>query len=228
MKTTLSVIEFLKTQTDEVVLFYSGGKDSLILCDILTKHFKVNLAFMYFVDGLEHVEKYVRFAEKKYNIKSNKYQHWMVSGYLNNHYYCLHTNSEGKKEVPTIKLGDIETLAKKDFGCEWIVSGMKQSDSLNRRLMLKTYFMNAINLEQKKAYPLTDWNKAMCLSYIQHHNLPIPIDYGSKTKSSGVNLEYDCLNYLKKHYPNDLQAIFKVFPFAETILLNGNPNEQIK
>ena len=62
MKTTLKVIEFLKTQTDSVVLFYSGGKDSIVLIDILAKHFKVNLAFMYFVPGLEHIEKYITWA----------------------------------------------------------------------------------------------------------------------------------------------------------------------
>jgi len=221
MKTTLKVIEFLKTQTDSVVLFYSGGKDSLILLDLLSKSgLKVNLAFMYLVEGLGHVEKYIDWAEKKYNVKSKRYPHFMLSQYFNDNFCRFH-----EKKVPVIKLGDIETQARNDFNCDWIINGSKQADSLNRRLMLKTYFMNAINLDSKKAYPLSYWNKAMCLAYIKQHRLPMPINYGEKSNSSGVDLEYKCLKYLRDNYPDDYEKILKVFPFAETLIIYGEQNK---
>lgn len=215
MKTTLNVIEFLKTQTNEVVLFFSGGKDSLILLDILSKHFKVNLCFMYFVKDLEHCDKFINWAKKKYKVDCVQYPHFMLADYFNNQYYCI-----SKEKQTVIKLKDIENSARKHFNCEWVISGMKMSDSMNRRLMLKTYFMNAINLDSKTAYPLSTWSKQMCLSYIRHNKLPTPINYGEKCKSSGVDLEYNVLKFLQKNYPKDLEKILQVFPFAETILLN--------
>lgn len=215
MQHTESVIEFLKTQTDSVVLFYSGGKDSLVLLDLLHSHgFKVNIAFMYFVEGLEHVEKYLDWAKKKYGVQVMKYPHWMLTQYYKDNYYRFHTN----EEFQNIKLGDIENAARKDFGCQWIVSGMKQNDSLNRRLMLKTYFMEALYLDGKRAYPLSTWKKQECLSYIKFKKLPMPISY-TASNSSGVDLNKDVLLWIKEHYPDDLRKILEVFPFAETLIL---------
>ena len=210
---TLSTIEYIKQETDSVILFYSGGKDSIVLLDILTKHFKVNLVFMYLVPELEHIEKYVTWAEKKYNVKAKKYPHWMLSQYFNDNYFTFHHNND----VPNIKLSDIEDKAKIDFNCEWIINGAKKSDSLNRRLMLKTYFMQSINLTSKKAYPLSDWKKGDCLTYIKQKKLPMPISY-SKGKSSGADLEVNFLKFCKEKYPKDYQKIINQFPFAETII----------
>ena len=210
---TLSTIEYIKQETDSVILFYSGGKDSIVLLDILTKHFKVNLVFMYFVPELEHIEKYVTWAEKKYNVKVKKYPHWMLSQYFNDNYFTFHYNNE----VPNIKLGDIENKAKIDFNCEWIINGAKKSDSLNRRLMLKTYFMQSINLSSKKAFPLSDWKKGDCLSYIKQKKLPMPISYGTG-KSNGADLNLEFLTFCKEKYPNDYRKIINQFPLAETIL----------
>jgi len=204
-------------------LFYSGGKDSLILLDLLSKSdLKVNLAFMYLVKGLEHVEKYCDWAEKKYKVECRKYPHFVLSQYFNDNFLRFH-----EKPVPIIKLGDIEAQAKKDFNCDWIITGIKQSDSLNRRLMLGTYFLKAINLDAKRAYPLSEWSKSMCLSYIKQNRLPAPIEYTKGSKSSGVDLNFDCLSYLKLNYPKDLEKIIKVFPFAEVQILNGSQNKQI-
>jgi 3'-phosphoadenosine 5'-phosphosulfate sulfotransferase (PAPS reductase)/FAD synthetase len=212
MKTTLKVIEFLKTQTDSVVLFYSGGKDSIILLDLLSKHFTVHLAFMYFVPGLRHIENYVAWAEKKYGCKVKMYPHWMLSQYYNDNYFRFHSNP-----VAVLKLKDIEAKAKYDFNCDWIVSGIKKADSLNRRLMLNTYLMSSINLDGKKAYPLAEWNKAECMAYIRTNRLPKPISYKNEN-SSGADLNKDFLLFCKAKYPNDYKKILVQFPFAETII----------
>ena len=217
-KTAASCIEFLKTQTDTVVLFYSGGKDSLVLLDMLTPHFKVKLAFMYFVDELNHVEKYLKYAQHKYSVEYKKYPHWMVCQYYNDNFYRFHS----EKKVPNIKLIDIENQARADFDCQWIVSGIKKNDSLNRRLMLGTYFMDCIDLKGHRAYPLSEWKKGDCLAYIKQKRLPMPVQY-AKTNSSGVDLKPEVLLWCKKHEPEDYAKIIKQFPFAETLIIdNGN------
>lgn len=219
MKSTASCIEFLKTQTDAVILFYSGGKDSLILLDLLTKHFKVHLAFMYFVDGLEHVEKYLHFAQKKYGVEFRKYPHWELSQYINDNYYRFHG-----AEVPKFKLGDIETKARQDFGCDWIITGMKKADSLNRRLMMGTLFMNAIDLKARRAHPLAEWKKQDCINYIKLHKLPTPVAYNKKN-SSGVTISEDVLRWCKKNAPRDYKRLIDAFPFAETLILDDDGDQ---
>lgn len=213
MKHTLSVLDFLKSQTDNVILFYSGGKDSLVLLDILSKYFKVNLAFMYFVPELYHIEKYISFAEKKYDVRCIKYPHWMLSQYFNDNYFRFHQ----KEPIPNIKLYDVINKAKSDFGCQYVVMGMKKADSLNRRLMLNTYFMEAINLDSRTYYPLSNWKKADCIAYIRQKRLPFPISY-SVSNSSGMDLNKEVLLWLRKNEPNDYEKVLKQFPFAESII----------
>lgn len=222
LQTASEVIEFLKTQTNEVVLFFSGGKDSLILLDMLHKSgIKCHLAFMYLVDNLEHTEMYLKWAAAKYGVDYKKYPHFMLPTYLNGSFFRFHGNTE----VPNIKLADIEAQAKLDFNCEWIVYGMKKSDALNRRLMLKTYFMEAICFPTKKVYPLTDWKKGHCLQYIKQHKLPQPIEYGEdNSRSAGVGINAATLKFCKKYYPNDYKKILEVFPFLEVLLVQ--PVEQ--
>jgi 3'-phosphoadenosine 5'-phosphosulfate sulfotransferase (PAPS reductase)/FAD synthetase len=212
-KLTVSCIEFLKTQTDTVILFYSGGKDSLVLLDMLTKHFTVKLAFMYFVDGLQHVERYLHYAQKKYGVEYKKYPHWMLSQYYNDNYFRFHS-----EPIANIKLTDIEAQARLDFNCKWIVTGMKKADSLNRRLMLGTFFMGAVDLKGNRVHPLSEWKKADCLSYIKLHKLPMPVMYNKKN-SSGMDLNPDVLNWCKINAPNDYKKIIEQFPFAETLII---------
>lgn len=217
LKHTESALEFLRGQTDSVILFYSGGKDSMILLDLLSKKgFKVHLVFMYLVDGLEHIEKYIDWAEKKYKVPSLRIQHWMVSHYFRDNYFRFHTETE----APLLKLGDIEEKAREHFGVEWILNGSKQSDSMNRGLHLRTLFLHSIEPKTKHCYALSSWKKADCLAYIKQNRLPTPVNYGMGTKSSGVDLNADVLNWLKVHYPEDLKKILKVFPLAETLIID--------
>jgi len=213
---TSECLRFLKSQTSEVILFYSGGKDSLILLDILTKNgFKVHCCFMYFVKGLEHIDKYLNFARKKYGVEVLELPHFALSQYLNDSFYTFHDN----RQVPNLKQSDIENAARKHFNCEWIVSGAKASDSLVRNLMMKNYLLNSIEPKTKHAYPLSAWKKAHVMAYMKQNRLPKTIDYneGGK-KSAGVGITPGVLVYLEKNYPNDLQKILKVFPLAHIML----------
>lgn len=183
---------------------------------------------MYLVDNLEHTEKYLVWAKKKYGVEYKKYPHFMLPTYLNGSFFKFHNN----KKVPNIRLGDIEEKAKQDFNCDWVITGIKKSDSMNRRLMLKTYLLEAINLEGKKAYPLTDWKKEHCIKYIKQNKLPQPISYGHENnKSAGVGIDANTLSFCKKYYPKDYEKILQVFPFLEVTLMQpiekNETNQQI-
>lgn len=215
---TSECLNFLKSQTSEVILFYSGGKDSLTLLDILTKKgFKVNCVFMYFIKDLEHINKYLNYARIKYNVEIKEYPHFTLSQYLNDNYYTFH----GNREVANNKIEDIENAARAYFNCEWIVSGIKAADSMVRGFMMKQYLLNSISENTKKAYPLSQWKKAHVLAYLKLNKLPMPITYEYKNKkSSGLELNGEILLYLQKNYPNDYKKILEVFPLADILIKN--------
>lgn len=216
MSVTSDCLNFLKSQTSEVILFYSGGKDSLCLIDLLTKAgFKVNCCFMYFVKDMEHINKYLNWARVKYKVEILELPHFALSQYINDNYYRLHSNTT----VPTMKQSDVEDAAKTHFNCEWIVSGAKASDSMVRNFMMKSYLLNSISENTKHAYPLSAWKKGDVLAYLKMNRIPMPISYDQKnTRSSGLDLKGDVLYWLKNNYPNDLKKILEVFPLAEVLI----------
>ena len=218
MKITSECLEFLKSQTSEVILFYSGGKDSMTLLDMLTKYgFKVHCAFMYFVKNLEHIDQYLNWARKKYNVEIAEFPHFMLSQYLSDNYYTLHTHNEVKE----YKQADIEEMARQHFKCDWVVSGIKASDSMVRNFMMKSYLLNSIEPNTKHAYPLSQWKKGHVVAYIKQNRLPTPISYETvNNKSAGMDLDGEVLLFLKRKYPNDYKKVLEIFPLAELLVMD--------
>lgn len=87
---------------------------------------------------------------------------------------------------------------------------------MNRRLMLKGYEVNDYE-NNGMVYPLADWTQKDILAYMRQHNLPELVRYSLKA-SSGVGFNLDCMLWMEKNYPQDLQRIYKTFPMAERVL----------
>lgn len=212
LRHTEEVLARLSSFTDKVVLFYSCGKDSIALLHLCRKRFKeVVCVYMEFVPGLTHNQRLLDHVAPN---KLLRLPHWMTSHYIANNYMRIHNRIETKK----IKLADVEAYARAQTGIEWIVTGMKQSDSLNRRLMMRNFDMQAIQEQYKKAHPLSVWKNSEVLSYIKQNRLPQPIKY-VEGRSQGIDLSAACLAFLKKHHPADYQKILKVFPLADSLLI---------
>lgn len=210
------VIKYLLGNSREVILFYSGGKDSLVLLDILSKNFtKVHCVFMYFVKDLEHMRPYMNWVKRYENASLIELPHWMTSYYLK-HGHMGHLRPEGD-DIKSLRQADIEKEARRLTGCQWIVFGHKMADNMTRRIMLKGYTFDAINESLQKVYPLSHWSKGLCQSYIDGHKLIKPTAYGTKN-SQGMDLTEDVLLFLRENYPNDLQKVLDVFPLSGKIL----------
>lgn len=206
-------IDRIREKTDTAVLFCSFGKDSLVLLDMLSSKFdRVICVFMYFVRGLEHIEKYIRWAKEKYpNIEIKQIPHWNLTYILRNGLFCVRN-----PKVKLLKLADIDKAVKYKYKADYSFYGMKKADGMNRRLMLNTYE----NYENNgKVYPLADWKKEDVMTYIRLHKLPEPVRY-SKKASGGTGFNSECFVYLRENYPEDLQKILKVFPMSEKILID--------
>lgn len=216
---TLKSIETLSKHTDRVLLFHSGnGKDSIALLDMLSPKFKfVQCVYMYMVPDLIHINKYIYWAEKRYkNAKFIQTPHYA--------YYNYKKYGFADSEQVNYAQYNLSTIADKiieQTGIEWSVYGFKQSDSLNRRLMLRGYEDEILNLKNKKIYPLSKWKNKEVLQYIRKRRLIEPLKYGNtgNTRSQGTDItDLSFLLWCRKNEPRDLQKIIAEYPDTERIL----------
>lgn len=222
------VIEEVAKQTDEILLFHSlSGKDSITLLDLCYPRFKrVVCVFMYIVKGLDHIEEYYKYAKMKYpDVEFIQVPHYALYSYIK--YGFMGCRQNPKQRL--WNLSDIAEKVKAQTGIEWTCYGFKQSDSLNRRIMLRTYKdgYEAINWKSKKFYPLSTYHNADIKKYIAKEHLKTPEAYGGKTQSQGTDItDLNYHIYLKRHYPQDLEKIYEVFPMTRVVLLDGEKFDQ--
>lgn len=214
IKHAKQVISSVSQQTNRAILFYSGGKDSIVLLDLMAPHFeKIVCVFMYFVKNLRHVQPYLDHAAKYPNVEVVQVPHFMLSAIYNVGRYCV-----PDPRIKPIQLKHIDKRVRKMTGIDWTFYGWKQADNMTRRIVLRNYDQQAICVSTQKVYPLSLWKKADVLAYIAHHRLPMPVDYGSKKASVGVQFDAEVFAWLRQKYPDDLQRIYDVFPASQQIL----------
>jgi sulfate adenylyltransferase subunit 2 len=208
------IIDIVRQQTDEVLLFHSlAGKDSIALLDLCYSKFRrVVCVFLYLVKDLESSAVYYRYAKTKYpNIEFIQTPHMAYYSYRKYGLFGLDANSKQRKYT----MSDICDKIREHTGIEWAIFGFKQSDSLNRRLMLRSYKdgKEAICWATKKAYPLSTYKNKDVIEYINRKQLKRPESYGSCSQSTGMAIDSDAyLNYLKLNFPDDLQKIVEQYP----------------
>ena len=168
---------------------------------------------MYFVKGLEHCERYLRWAKAKYpRIQILQTPHWNMTYNLRSGVFCV-----PNPKVKLLTLAGIDNAVRAKTGIGYSFFGMKKADSIHRRLMLNTY-EGGISA-RRCVYPLQDFKKNEVLRYIEQHKLPMPVMYGTKA-SGGAGFNLDCYLYLREHYPQDLQKILRAFPMSEKLLVD--------
>lgn len=204
--------------TDRAILFHSAtGKDSIALLDLLHPHFReIVCVFMYTVKGLEHIGRYIQWAQRRYpKARFIQIPHYSTFSYIRNGFFGCERNE--KQRLYTLE--QLTDIVRERTGIDWACYGFKQSDSLNRRLMLRTYREEAINDKTRKFYPLSTYKNADVLEYIKRNDLITPEAYGGERQSSGSDItDIHYLLYLERNFPKDLQRIYAVYPMAERLL----------
>lgn len=211
VETTNRNIDLIRVKSGEAILFCSLGKDSLVLLDLIYPKFdRVVCVFMYFVEGLEHIERWVKWVKAKYpKVEFIQVPHWNLTYILRSGLYCV-----ANPKIKLLKLADVAQAMRLKYGIYHVFLGMKKADGMNRRLMLKGYE----NYENKGlCYPLADWKQKDILAYMKQKGLPEPVRYSSKA-SGGLGFNLDCFLWLRENFPQDLRKIIKAFPMSERIL----------
>lgn len=220
-------IRKVRQHTDRVILFHSAnGKDSIALLDMLHGFFdEIVCVFMYMVKDLEQTDKYIRYFEVKYpKCKFIKVPHFVLSSIIKHGGFGIEADASQKK----YNMAMLMDIMVNRTGIEWVCVGFKKYDSMNRRLMLKSYERISeieagrsgprINYTNKRFYPLADWSNKQVLAYIKSRKLITPVSYSNEA-SAGIALHNGAyLYWCKVNYPNDLEKIVQAFPSCGAIL----------
>jgi sulfate adenylyltransferase subunit 2 len=211
----------VRSRTDGAVLFLSLGKDSLVLLDMLYPRFRrLVCVFMYFVKGLEHVERWLAWAKARYpGAEFMQIPHWNLTYILRSGLYCA-----PQPDVRLLTLKDAMKSVRMATGLEYVFLGMKKADSMNRRLQLMGYEKDGY-IRDGAAYPLADWTQRHVLAYMRQNGLPEPVRYGLKA-SNGIGFNEDCFLWLEERFPGDLEKIYEVFPMSERILFEAHRRKE--
>ena len=216
MRKAIDIIETIAKCNSEVILFHSAsGKDSIALLDLLYPYFKrIVCVYMYVVPNLEHINRYISYAQKRYP----KAEFIQVPHYGLFSYYKTGYMGCEKRNIRKYNLSDLTDIIRAKCSIKWACFGFKQSDGMNRRIMLRTYEQNAICEKTHKFFPLSEYKNADVIKYIEQNDLIRPEKYGN-TQSSGTNIsDIGYLTYLRNNYLQDLQKIIAEFPMVERIL----------
>lgn len=223
MRIATDIIKSVANETDRVILFHSAtGKDSIALLDLLAPHFKeIICVFMYIVKDLQHINRYIKYATDKYpNIQFVQIPHFGVYSYIKQGYLGCRTNPNQRLYT----LAQLTDIVREKYNIGWAFFGFKQSDSMNRRLMLRTYENEAICRKTKKVYPLSKYRNKDIIHYINRNNLIQPECYG-KGQSSGTALhDIDYLLFLRDKHKEDLDKVLAEYPGAGRLLFEYDYN----
>ena len=220
MERAINVIKAVASITDRAVLFHSAsGKDSIALLNLMHPYFReIVCVYMYTVKDMQHINRYIGWAQRRYpNARFIQIPHYSVYSYIKVGFLGCKHNPKQKKYT----LQQLTDAVRERLGIEWAFFGFKQSDSLNRRLMLRGYTDEAICEKTKKCYPLSTYKNADVLRYIEDNNLIKPETYGGEHQSAGCDItDIHYLLYLRERFPLDLRRLFATYPLAERILFD--------
>lgn len=212
------ILRTIHEKTDDVIVGLSGGKDSLVTLDMCMKEFgatHVSAFFMYFVKDLRCVETTIRWCERHYKIEVHRLPHWCLG--LAYKYATYMPHRTGANEWRDMRLVDVEQLARKKTGSEWLAYGHRMADSIERVGMLsKNQGHDEVG---RRVYPLWRWNEASVMSYLRARKIPPPPKLTIlKRAMTGVSFQEDALLAIREKFPDDFAKILEVFPYVESKL----------
>ena len=120
-------------RTDSVIVAFSGGKESVVVCDLCHRYFKnVKMFFMYICPDLSFQEKTLEWYEKKYQTEIIRIPHMDVSEFF--HYGSFRAPDY---TFPIVSINDIYKYVRLKTDIWWIAAGERINDSIVRRAMMK-------------------------------------------------------------------------------------------
>lgn len=229
LKDAVWQIDKIRELSGECILMNSLGKDSLVTLDLLYPRFdRIVCVFMYFVKGLEHIDRWTRWVRARYpRVEFVQIPHWNLTYVLRSGMYCV-----AQPRIRLMNLSQVVQALRDKYRIDYVFTGMKKADSLNRRVMMTDIIKKRLArgeepLYEKKGmcYPLADLTQKEILAYMRDHHLPDPVRY-SKDASGGLGFNVECFTWMERNFPQDLERIYQVFPLSRRILIEHHLREE--
>jgi phosphoadenosine phosphosulfate reductase len=198
--------------SEAILVALSGGKDSIVTLDLCKKVFpRVEAFFMYYVKDLRCIDERLDYLQQRYDIEIHKVPHFnLAQAYRAGSY--MPRNEQARRWTKT-KLKDIEGYVKNQTGIEWIAYGWRKTDCFERRAILSRN--GGMDEKNHHIYPIAEWRVGEIRNYLDFIGIPLPQTVG---KSFDICPNYDSMNFLKQHYPDDYERFIEKFPFLEVTI----------
>lgn len=205
-----------------VICSVSCGGDSVASLDLCVKHFdRVEAFFMYVVRGLSFQEKYLGYLERRYGIAIARIPHWGLANTLQHNIWRHPTTATNG--LTRLKPRHAEEYVRQLFGLQWIVKGIKYSDSIERNTQVVQSDCG-VSVKQKQVWPLAWWKHGDVTNYLAMQGIMAPPDYRLKSGVDGLQLKHsgsfssllwpDEIIPIRDNYPEDYAKIVKMFPLV--------------
>lgn len=122
------------------------------------------------------------------------------------------------KKQKNYSLAQINSMVIEKTHIDWTCYGMKQNDSLNRRLQLRGYEQNAICRKSKKVYPLSELTNTQVLGLVDINHLPKPIKRDNNRSQGEAINDINYLLWLQENCPEDLLKTFESYPGTRELI----------
>ncbi len=211
LRDTIAMLQRIRDSgVSEVIVSYSGGKDSKATLDLCASVFdRVHPYLLVWCPGLEVEERECRFAEQRYGCTVTRLASPSIQCYLSGAY------GKRGKFTRRYKLDDTWAIMRKRTGAEWIAFGQRMDESIERVGMLKK--SSGVMEDARKVYPLWDWKAKDVFAYLRQRKIPIPQNLGNED-TGGVGLDPHTLLWLREHEPDDYAKVVAMYPRAPALI----------
>lgn len=208
-------LEALREASGGRVAVGVSGKDSLAVIRLLLDHgFEVLPYHLYFRPDLRCRERTLRWVESVTGHRVLLWPHPDLALAVRNGLY-----RHPIRLFPSYSFSDLYDALRVELGVEWIATGEKMVDSLQRRGMMHRHRPDYLDRERRVAWPIADWNHRQVYAFLRRRRVPLPPEYAALGHGWGGHpLERDGVRWLAREYPDDLRRYRLYFPAIEAAI----------
>ena len=209
------VTELKKLSDGQVILGYSGGKDSIVCLDLLHRagFSRIVCMYWYLVPGLRVVEPWFEFARKRYGVTEILQVPSMTAVAAVRHGIHMPLTQASERAPARYGILDASRLVQKRTGLKWLVFGFKESDSLERRGEIAN--TKGLDVKRRISYPIGYFKPKDVRDYFRAAKIP---RHTHMKGMNGITLRPKHILWLYDEHREDYERVRLVFPGVENIV----------
>lgn len=225
----LAVVERAKSEfkIDSVIVGVSCGKDSIATLDLCATHFsRIAAYFLYLVPGLSFQERYLSYLERRYSIQIIRLPHFGLASLLRS--ATFRYPRLDALAAANLKPRHIDAHLRKLTGYEWIATGEKAIDSVERNAMIRQ--ARGISVTRHRLFPLAYWSHSTVYNHLKSRQIALSPEYSQSgtfhNMRSFGSLWFRDVAWIEQKHPTDFAKIVEMFPFVPGQLVRYQERER--